>query len=556
MPIILGGIMGSALSFLLMLAVVFIITGRIVDPIKSLSQKLSRVAAGDMSFSLATNSRDEVGDLSRDITQVVDIFNRISGEISVLSTEFNEKGDIDYRIDSSKYSGDHKKMVDGINQFTENYGGEVLQILGILREIENGNFHLKVDKFPGKKVVLNQTFDSLVNNLNNISFDIKNLAENASDGNLSVRAESAKFQGDWAVLMNELNELVGAVSAPLEEIETVLLEMSKGNFTHMSGNYKGKFDTVKQAVNKTEQTTVTYINEITQILDSISDGDLALSITHDYIGSYAPVKQALDKILKSLNSTMREITSAANRLLDDANQISQSSMHLANGSTKQAGAILELGGAIQQINEKTQANTENAVNANEFARKTTQHAQTGNDEMRQMVVSMDGIKESSANISKIIKTIDDIAFQTNLLALNAAVEAARAGEHGKGFSVVAEEVRSLAGRSKSAASETTSLIDDSINTVNDGMKAAHETASSLETIVNDIMAVSDLISKIAAISQEQSLAITQINNGVNEISQVVHDNSAVSQECATISQELNSQAELLKQLVSFFKLKG
>jgi methyl-accepting chemotaxis protein len=172
-----------------------------------------------------------------------------------------------------------------------------------------------------------------------------------------------------------------------------------------------------------------------------------------------------------------------------------------------------------------------------------------------MLTSMESIKASSAQISTIIKVIETIAFQTNLLALNAAVEAARAGEHGKGFSVVAEEVRNLAARSQQSAKETTHQIDESITRVNEGMGMAEGTAVSLETIVADVRQVSGLISQIATLSEEQADSILLINNGISEISSVVQTNSATSEECAAASQELSSQAQMLQQLVSFFKLK-
>lgn len=287
--------------------------------------------------------------------------------------------------------------------------------------------------------------------------------------------------------------------------------------------------------------------------EKIADGDLTVDVEvrseNDLLG------KKLYEMVHNNNELLSNIATTSEQVAVGARQVSDASIALSQGATEQASAVEELTASLEQIASQTELNAHNANQANELAENAKINAVQGNEQMQEMLLAMEDINESSANISKVIKVIDDIAFQTNILALNAAVEAARAGQHGKGFAVVAEEVRNLAARSANAAKETTDMIEGSIKKAEGGTKIAKDTAEALSKIVNGVEKVANLVNDIAIASNEQATGITQINQGIMQVSQVVQTNSATSEESASASEELSNQAAVLKETVSKYKLK-
>ena len=200
-------------------------------------------------------------------------------------------------------------------------------------------------------------------------------------------------------------------------------------------------------------------------------------------------------------------------------------------------------------------NADNAQQANAKAGSISTEMNVSNEKMQLMIQAMEDISHCSNEISKIIKTIEDIAFQTNILALNAAVEAARAGTAGKGFAVVADEVRSLASKSAESSKNTSVLIENSLKAVENGTRIADETAQSLYQAVNGVNEMTAIIGQISEASSAQAHSISQVTLGIDQISSVVQTNSATAQESAAASEELSSQSQMMKNLVNKFKLK-
>jgi PAS domain S-box-containing protein len=262
------------------------------------------------------------------------------------------------------------------------------------------------------------------------------------------------------------------------------------------------------------------------------------------------------KTQKSEAELVENIGQVSHSFVMSAGQIADGAQALAQGATEQAASIEELSGSIADVAERTKENAAKAGQASKLADAIKENAEKGTRQMSEMMTAVKDINQSSQGISKVIKVIDDIAFQTNILALNAAVEAARAGQHGKGFAVVAEEVRNLATKSAEAAKDTENLIATSLSKTELGVTIAEETGASLNEIASGISESNRLIAEIALSSDEQSLAIAQINTGIDQVAQVVQQNSATAEESAAASEEMSSQAAMLQQLIAEFEAKS
>ncbi|MCL2398770.1 MAG: methyl-accepting chemotaxis protein [Defluviitaleaceae bacterium] len=559
----------AAITMVVGIAISLVITRNITRPIDEVVSALSSVADGNLNINIKTRNNDETGMLTRRISELMNVIKSIVQDLSSIKHEYNTLGNMDYRVDANKYHNSFKEMVESINYIMDDEIANIRDVCRVLSSIGEGDFDIEINEMPGGLIIQAQAMRAVIANLKGISTEVNAMINAiANKGDLNFKIDSSKYNGDWRKIMDGLNDIAKSVATPIAVIEICINEMQKGNFnldkldriiTEEGFNpnataYEGVFNNIVSAVDNMLTEIHAYIDEITKDSAAIARGDLTTEITRQFVGDFAPIKESLNNISVTLHKTMSDIATASEQVLSGAKQISASASELANGAQEQASSVEELNVTIDVINHQTRKNADNAMEASEISNKSTVNAQEGNASMKDMLTAMSQIKESSGEISKIIKDIQGIAFQTNLLALNAAVEAARAGEHGKGFSVVAEEVRNLAGRSQKSATETTGLIETSNSRVEGGGKVAEATSQSLDMIVKNAGEVSALIGSISISSKEQAEAIAQISEGLAQIFKIAQSNSSASEETAAASQELNSQAEFLKQLVAYFKL--
>ncbi|NLH02372.1 MAG: HAMP domain-containing protein, partial [Clostridiales bacterium] len=273
-----------------------------------------------------------------------------------------------------------------------------------------------------------------------------------------------------------------------------------------------------------------------------------------YVGKYNDLVDSAYAIFNDMSKDMRLTNDIAEQVSAGSNQISSVSQTLSQGTTEQASAIEQLSATVSNIAELSKRNAEQANKASEMSIEAAQGVNESNNYMTQMLDAMNEITSTSREIGKIVKAIDDIAFQTNILSLNAAVEAARAGASGKGFAVVADEVRNLAQRSAEAAKNTTTLVESTVEAIENGRNIADATAKSLQLVEEKSSVVTDIIAKIAEASQNQALATEQVLNGIDQVSTVVQINSATAEESAAAAEELAAQAKVLSEMTKQYKL--
>lgn len=561
---------------------------RMINNIKEQAFAAEKIANGDLDIGVTPKSEKDV--LSNSMLLVISTLKKLLSEIGYLINELKNEN-FAAASDVEPFFGAYREIISGVNSAVNAVREKMFWYEAMLDSIP---FPVTVTDLGMNLTFVNKAGEEIMNSardelLGKKCGDCWNSSICGTPGCAMVKLnknetrtmfdrDDKNYQVDSAFLANSAGEKIGHIEVVQDVTARCrVLAFQQNEVSKLTENLKllaegslnlnlsvdaGDEYTVEEhrifsEINENVATAVAsisnYIKDISHILNEMSAGNLNVSVMSEYKGDFVEIKESLNSIINSFNTIINEINSLADQVAAGSRQVSEGSQALSQGAAEQASSIEELTASIAHVASQTRQNAANAGKANELANKAKDNAVSGDEQMKDMLTSMEEINNAYNKIAKIIKIIDEIAFQTNILALNASVEAARAGQHGKGFAVVAEEVRNLAIRSADAAKDTETLIENSLTIVDDGTKKATITSESLKNIVKSIGEASNIVDEIATASEEQANAIAQINRGIEQVSKVVQSNSSTAEEGAAASEELSCHANNLRELVGRFE---
>lgn len=514
-------------------------TGYIDEQVGKVIQNLDMISKGDFDIDLALKESDEhTDDLKKDFHSINnsmiimrDLIKRVSECIEeyIRLTDMGELKKI--KFETEGFSGEYLNIIEGLNRAGKLTSDAITEYIAIAINLENGELSKKIEgDYKGGFLKMKNCLNVVIDNLIAMQGEYLKIDKSVELGDLSVR-------GDAKMIKSSLD--FTAESVDLSE-----KEFSKGAYYTMIG-----------VINHILESIVEPVREISEVMDDLSHKKLTSRVKGDYKGDLNELKDDVNTAGKMLEESLSQVDMAVDQIQSAVGEITSGSQALAEGASEQASSIEEIASSLEEISSIAANNSKNANEGKLLAHEADDAVNSGNQGMEKMTGAMMKITKSSEQTSKIIKTIDEIAFQTNLLALNAAVEAAHAGEAGKGFAVVAEEVKNLALRSAEAARNTSDLIEESIKNSELGKKIVDEVTQSFTRIKESFGKVNNIVNEVSASSEEQTRGINQVNVAITELNKLTQQNAANAEESASAAEEMNSQSAELKNMVSEFELR-
>ncbi|WP_285318997.1 methyl-accepting chemotaxis protein, partial [Stenotrophomonas maltophilia group sp. Smal35] len=424
------------------------------------------------------------------------------------------------------------------------------------RRHDGGELSYRIDAsaFPGEYGLMVQETNALVGGHVQTLHDVLDVVQQYAVGDLS--RDVARYPGEKAAMTTTVDTVKANLGRINAEIKQLASAAAAGDFSRRGDaqRFDHDFRLMLENLNAMMAVSDDNLGKLSQLLSAIAEGDLTARMHGDYQGVFARMRDDANTTVTQLTQIVGQIQASASSITLAAGEIASGNSDLSRRTEQQAANLEETAASMEELTSTVRQNAEHARQANQLAIGAHGVASQGGEVVGQVVTTMSAIEASSKKIAEIISVIDGIAFQTNILALNAAVEAARAGEQGRGFAVVASEVRTLAQRSAAAAKEIKGLIDDSVGKVAEGSSLVHQAGSTMGEIVASVQRVTDIMAEISAASQEQSAGIEQVNQTVVQMDETTQQNAALVEEATAAARAMEDQAAQLADAVAIFRL--
>jgi methyl-accepting chemotaxis protein len=469
----------------------------------------------------------------------------------------HKKGDIDVRLDQTKFKGAYATMVEGVNAMVNDHIEDNKKAISVVKAFGDGDLNAPLAQQPGKKAYVNEAVEQVRSNLKNFITDMEHMSDEHDRGDIDVVINTSKYHGEFAVMAGGVNTMVSGHIQMSHKVMDVMVAFGKGHFDEPLEQFLGKKAYVNEAVEQVRGNLLNLNADAQMLASAARQGYISTradASRHD--GDFRKIIEGVNETLDLIVGPIATVKVAIETIDTAAKEIAQGNVDLSRRTEDQAASLEKTAATMEELSATVKQNADNAKQANQLARSTSDIAVKGGEMVGNVVSTMAAINESAHKIEDIISVIDGIAFQTNILALNAAVEAARAGEQGRGFAVVAGEVRNLAQRSASAAKEIKELIANSVDRTSEGTKLVEETGKTMSELVESVKHVTDIIAEISAASSEQSAGIAQVNETIIQMDDVTQQNTALVEQAAAAAESMMEQADELLKAVEVFKLDG